>query len=241
MTGVVISLPAGAAPGRRADNLAMLFQEALTVVVRLRANRQTVGDPQSFRSQISAALQSAGQEAVRRGYAPEDVRVATFAIVAFLDESILNSHNPAFNDWVRRPLQQELFGVDVAGEIYFRNVDHLLGRSDSQELADVLELYQLCLLLGYRGRYSVGSNAELRNISSILAERIGRIRGTDIPVSPWMPPAEQIAPPSDPWIRRLLWSAGACWALALILFLVFTLSLNSASSQLRSVISAGRF
>lgn len=240
MGGVVISQPAGSAPGRRVDNLAMLFQETLTVVVRLRSNRQAVGDPQAFRSQISLALQSAGQDAVRLGYAPEDVRVATFAIVAFLDESILNSHNPAFNDWVRKPLQQELFGVDVAGEIYFRNIDHFLGRSDSQELADVLEIYQLCLLLGYRGRYSAGSNAELRNVARILAERIQRIRGGSFSPLPWIPPAEAVGPPTDPWIRRFLWSAVVCWALALVLFLIFKFSLDPAS-ELQSVISAGRF
>ncbi len=240
MGGIVISQPAGCAPGRRVDNLAMLFQEALTVVVRLRSSRQAVGDPQSFRSQISMALQSAGQEAVRLGYAPEDVRVATFAIVAFLDESILNSHNPAFNDWVRKPLQQELFGVDVAGEIYFRNIDHFLGRSDSQELADILEIYQLCLLLGFRGRYSVGSNAELRNVSRILAERIQRIRGGVTSPAPWVPPAEAVGPPSDPWVRRFLWSAAICWAVALLLFLIFKISLNPGS-ELQSVISAGRF
>jgi type VI secretion system protein ImpK len=240
MGGIVISQPAGCAPGRRMDNLAMLFQEALTVVVRLRSNRQAVGDPHSFRSQISLGLQSAGQEAVRLGYAPEDVRVATFAIVAFLDESILNSHNPAFNDWVRKPLQQELFGVDVAGEIYFRNIDHFLGRSDSQELADLLEIYQLCLLLGFRGRYSLGSNAELRNVSRILAERIQRIRGGVILPAPWIPPAEAVGPPSDPWVRRFLWSAAICWAVALLLFLIFKFSLNPVS-ELQSVISAGRF
>lgn len=241
MGGVVISQPAGSAPGRRTENLAMLFQEALTVVVRLRSNRQTVGDPQSFRSQISSALQAVGQDAARRGYTPEDARVATFAVVAFLDESILNSHNPAFNDWVRRPLQQEWFGVDVAGEIYFRNVDHLLNRSDSQELADVLEIYQLCLLLGFRGRYSVGSNAELRNVANSITERIQRIRSSPPPSAAWIPPADSTGVVSDPWVSRLAWSAASCWILALLLFLIFKLSLTTASSDLRAVLSGGRF
>ncbi len=202
-----------------------------------------MGDPQSFRVQIATALNAAGQEASRRGYAPEDIRAATFAIVAFLDESILNSHNPAFGDWVRKPLQQELFGVDVAGEIYFRNVDHLLGRGDSQELADVLEIYQLCLLLGFRGRYSAGSNAELRNIANIITERIYRIRGGSNPVlAPgWLPPVEPPRAMGDPWIRRLLWGAVACCAFAVILFAVFKVTLGSGASELQSVISAGHF
>jgi type VI secretion system protein ImpK len=242
MVDPAISQPGGAALWRRNDNIAMLFQEALTVVVRLRSNRQSVGDPQSFRSQIASALNASGQEAVRRGYSPEDIRAATFAIVAFLDESILNSHNPAFGDWVRKPLQQELFGVDVGGEIYFRNVDHLLGRGDSQELADVLEVYQLCLLLGFRGRYSVGSNAELRNTANIITERIHRIRGFSMVLSPAStPPAEPSHAVTDPWIRRLLWSAVACCTLAVVLFVVFKISLGSAASGLQSVISAGHF
>jgi type VI secretion system protein ImpK len=243
MGDAAISQLGGAALARRADNFAMLFQEALTVVVRLRSNRQAVGDPQSFRAQISSALNAAGQESHRRGYAPEDVRAATFAIVAFLDESILNSHNPAFGDWVRKPLQQELFGVDVAGEIYFRNVDHLLGRGDSQELADVLEIYQLCLLLGFRGRYSMGSNAELRNTANLITERIHRIRGgASTLLSPAsMPPAEPPRAIADPWIRRLLWSAVACCTLAVVLFVAFKVSLGSSTSDLQSVISAGHF
>src|SRR5271154_6856766 len=192
-----------AAQTRRADNLAMLFQEALTVIVRLRSNRQAVGDAQAFRAQVTGALHAAGQEAVRHGYNSEDVRVATFALVAFLDESILNSGNPAFGDWVRRPLQQELFGVDVAGEIYFRNIDHLLARSDSQDLADLLEIYEICLLLGFRGRHSSGTKGELRNSALNLAEKIRRIRGGPTPLSPaWAPTEEVRHAPSDPWLTR---------------------------------------
>jgi type VI secretion system protein ImpK len=221
----------------------MLFEEALTVVVRLRSNRQSVGDPQEFRAQIAAVLNTAGGVALRRGYAPEDARAATFAIVALLDESILNSRNPAFADWVRKPLQQELFGVDMAGEIYFRNIDQLLNRSDSQALADVLEIYQLCLLLGFRGRYSVGSNAELRSAADIITQRIRRIRGSGSMVlsSGWMPPAEAPTVTADPWIRRLAWSAATCWIVALVLFAVFKVTLSSGPSDLQTVISSGHF
>lgn len=243
MGDIAYAAPGGVALNRRTDNLAMLFQEALTVVVRLRSNRQSVGDPQAFRGQIAAALNAVSQDALRRGYSPEDARAATFAIVALLDESILNSHNPAFADWVRKPLQQELFGVDVAGEIYFRNIDHLLNRGDSQALADVLEIYQLCLLLGFRGRYSMGSNAELRSVADIITQRIRRIRGSGpLVLSPeWMPPAEAPRATADPWIRRLAWSASACWILALVLFVVFKLTLGSAASDLQSVITTGHF
>src|SRR5579875_525493 len=115
---------------KRSENLPLVFQEVLTAIVRLRANRQRVSDPEVFRSQIRNALKTAEQDGLRRGYAAEDLRVATFVVVAFLDESILNSLNPIFADWPRKPLQEELFGVHIAGEIVFRNLERLLGRQD---------------------------------------------------------------------------------------------------------------
>src|ERR1700674_6075881 len=102
--------PAGPPAKRRAENLALLFQEILTVIVRLRSDRQPVTDAQKFRSDMRGALKKVEKDAVTRGYAPEDVRLAQFAVVAFLDESILNSSNQAFADWARMPLQEEFYG-----------------------------------------------------------------------------------------------------------------------------------
>jgi type VI secretion system protein ImpK len=87
------------------------------------------------------------------GYTSEDVRLAAFAVVALLDESALNARQPALADWARRPLQDELFGGHLAGEWFFQHVEQLLARPDSAALADVLEVHQLVLLLGFRGRY----------------------------------------------------------------------------------------
>src|SRR6185437_6941117 len=198
--------PAAPPPTKRYENIALLFQEALTVVERLRANRQRVADPETFRAQIRNALKSAEQEALRRGYNAEDVRVATFAVVAFLDESILNSQNPIFADWPRKPLQEELFGVHVAGEIFFRNVERLLSRQDSEPLADLLELYQLCLLLGFRGRYSSTGSSEIRSVTSQIEEKIRRIRGVS-PGPAWQITPQAIPAAGDKWIPILRWVA----------------------------------
>src|SRR5260370_11786724 len=78
------------------ENLALVFQEILTAIERLRSNRQVVPDAEAFRAQIREAFKSADREGRQRGYSPEDIRLATFAVVAFLDESILNSRNPVF-------------------------------------------------------------------------------------------------------------------------------------------------
>ncbi len=232
-TPQVPAAPSGPQPPKRSDNLPLVFQEVLTVIVRLRANRQRVGDPEAFRAQIRNALKTAEQEGLRRGYTLEDLRVATFAIVAFLDESILNSQNPVFADWPRKPLQEELFGVHVAGEIFFRNVDRLLGRQDSEPLADLLEVHQLCLLLGFRGRYSASGTAEIRSILGQIDEKIRRIR--TVPAPAWQIAPQAILSQGDAWIPVLKWIAITCAVLALVLFVIFKTSLSSSAGELRSI------
>ena len=83
-----------AAP-RRVENLAFVFQELLTVGERLRSNRQQVADAASFRAQIWAAVKQADEDARRHGYSSDDIELATFAVIAFLDATILNLRNPA--------------------------------------------------------------------------------------------------------------------------------------------------
>src|SRR5215471_17813062 len=134
---------------RQLDNLALAFQEALTAIERVRAGREKVDNAEAFRAGMLQQLIKAKEEGRKRGYSNEDVRMATFAAVALMDESILSSRNPAFADWARRPLQQEIFGGHEAGEIFFQNVDTLLTQPDSSVLADILEMYLLCIQLGY--------------------------------------------------------------------------------------------
>jgi type VI secretion system protein ImpK len=225
-------------PARRSENLALLFQEVLTAIVRLRSNRQAVSDAQSFRAHMREALKSADAEARKHGHTGDDIQSATFAVVAFLDESILNSRNPLFADWPRKPLQEELFGTHMAGEVFFQNLEKLLGRTDSHDLADLLEVYYLCLLLGFGGRYSMGGKGELRSTIEALSAKIQRIRGRSLELSPyWRIPEETIRAAGDPWLRKLLWGAAGCAALALVLFLIFKFSLGSGASDLRAIAS----
>jgi type VI secretion system protein ImpK len=137
----------------RAENLALILQELFTAIVRLRANRQQVSDAGSFREHIREAVKTAAQDARNRaGYPTEYIKMSTLAVVGFLDETILTLQNQLFANWPRQPLQEELFGNQLAGEVFFQNLQELLGRSDSADLADVLEVHYLCLLLGFTGR-----------------------------------------------------------------------------------------
>lgn len=223
----------------RPDNLALLFQEVLTAIVRLRANRQSLTDAESFRYHMREALKSAAQEARNRaGYASEDIKMATLAVVGFLDESILNARNPLFADWPRKPLQEELFGTHMAGEVFFQNLEQLMARNDSAELADILEVHYLCLLLGYTGRYSGSRGGELQAIMGSIGERIRRIRGQQEGLSPqWAPAYEAPRATGDAWVRRLAIGAIAAVVLTLLLFIGFKLSLSSGVKDIQTIAS----
>src|SRR5882762_2511813 len=222
---------------RRRDNLALVFQNLLTVIVRLRANRQVINDAQAFRLQMQGALRAAEKEGISKLYPPEDVRLATFAIVAFLDESILNSTNPAFSDWPRMPLQEEMFGHHRAGEVFFENIDRLLSRGDSHGAADLLEVYSLCILLGYKGKYGLGDLDSVRPVLDAIAEKIRRVRGPLPGLSPgWaVPEGNFVATGGDLWIRRLAVGALAGVFIALLFFVIFKLLLLGDASRLRTL------
>lgn len=227
-------LSTAAANQRRQQNLAFVFQELLTVGERLRSGRQPVSDSASFRAQLLAALDGSMDEARKRGYNSEDVELAAFAVVAFLDESILNLRLPIFADWPKQPLQEQRYGHHIAGEIFFQNLSKLVSRNDTHDLADVLEVYYLCMLLGFAGKYSLGGRGELYAVQQQLGEKIQRIRKTTAELSPaWQLPND--GPPrvqGDPWVKGLIYTAIGCTVLTALLFVLFKVLLGGGVSTM---------
>jgi type VI secretion system protein ImpK len=218
----------------RSENLALAFQELLTVGERLRCNRQSVADAATFRAQIWAGVRTASDAARARGYTQEDIELAIFAVIAFIDESILNLRHPIFADWPRQPLQEERYGHHVAGEIFFQNLQKLLTRNDSAQLADLLEVYYLCLLMGFAGRYSLGGRGELRAIMGQTADKFQRIRQTSPVLSPDAhPPADAVKQISgDPVARWLLIAAVTCSLIMIGLFVTYYVLLGGGVKTL---------
>ena len=166
------------------ENLALLYQGLLTGIVRLQAQRQHISDGESFRRRTKATLQEIEQVAVTAGYESRDVKDTHFAVVAFLDSVVLHSKDAVRAEWERKTLQEELFGQTDAGVVFFEKLEHFRSRRDSGQLADILEVYLLCLLLGFEGRYSGGLRGELEGITQRTRMRIQDIRGRERQISP---------------------------------------------------------
>lgn len=240
MFGATSVRPQEVSSKRHAENLAYIYQQILTVIVRVRVNRQAVSDASAFRANIQSGLRAAEKDAAKRSYAPNDIRMVTLAVVAFLDESILSSSNLVFNTWQRMPLQEEMFGRHVAGETFFENLEAIMSRPDSHEVADLLEVYALCLMLGYKGRYGLSGPEATRPLIDSALDKIRRVRGPLSGLSPsWnIPEGTVVTARRDPWVRRLAYAALACTVLALLLFLGFMLRLNAGALDIHTIARA---
>lgn len=84
----------------------------------------------------------------RGNFSREDYDLARFAVVAWVDETILNSPWNEKDKWQREQLQRIYYQTTDAGEIFF---DRLNAIGPHQR--DVREVYYLCLALGFKGRY----------------------------------------------------------------------------------------
>ncbi len=222
-------VPPQAAAILRTNSLALSFQEVITVILRTRFQTQRAQDSETFRASIRRMISQAVQEVRALGYSDETAQMSLYAIIGFLDESVLNSQDPTFADWSRRPLQEEMFGGHFAGELFFRHVADLLNRPESHEVADALELHAVCLLLGYRGRFAFGDAGEIHNILRRIRDKIVRIRGPVALFRPTAAPPVARPPSGDKWSRILGLTAVLLFVLTLAAFLGYMLLLKPSA------------
>ncbi len=219
-----------ALPAMRKSNLASSYQDVMTVVLRVRFRTQRVADAEAFRDSVRKMIAAATTQARRQGYSDATTQMALYAIVGFLDESVLNSHDPTFSDWLRRPLQEELFGGHFAGEYFYRHLTKLLSDPDSAEGADALELHAFCLLLGYRGKFAFGSDGEVHSLLGQIRGKIARVRGPFALARVEQAPPVAKAPSTDVWFRTLALTAAILLIVCALAFFAFRSVLGSSSS-----------
>jgi len=233
---------------QRTQNLASCYENALTIILRLASlHQQSAANSQDFRTSIRAALKAAMEQAKGLGYSSEINQLAFFAVVSLLDESVLKLQSPAFADWAQRPMQEEMFGHNRAGEVFFDNLRMLLTRQDSQETADCLEVYCLCMLLGFKGKYALvasigyaagqgGAGAryggEIQTLIRQAREKIDRIRGVVSFLPDAATPEVKKTAAVDRWSRGLGIAALVLLVLVLLAFGGFWFLLSSGAAQI---------
>lgn len=160
--------------GGREQRLAEVFSPCFTLVLNLRAS-DDLGDPESLRRRTKEVLDDAEREALSRGFSPSEIRSAKFAIVAFIDETVLSSNWSGKEKWASTPLQLELYDQYDAGEVFFERLGEL--RANPDKNAQILEVYYLCMTLGFKGQYQIHEQERLREIIESTYEDLGRLPG----------------------------------------------------------------
>ena len=170
--------------------LAEVYAPCFTLALQLRATDE-YGDAETLRGRIKSLLEKTRREAVQSGLPPEDVREAEFALVAFLDETLLSSDWSQKDSWLARPLQLELFNRYDAGEEFFNRLDGL--RANPGLHAEAIEAYYLCMALGFKGQYQLHGQEQLRALieetQAELAKQPGMAAGV---LAPHGKPRDQV-------------------------------------------------
>ena len=195
--------------------LATFYGEPLALVPQLQAAAE-FGDADVLRERTRRLLRQAERDAQDAGYDRADTREASFAVVAFLDETIQRSGWSDREQWLAQPLQLELYDRNDAGEEFFTRLGDL--RARASERVDVLEVYYLCLALGFRGRYEFLPPGEHRDLVAAVYGDLARTPG--LAPGPLAPHAEPVGRVAATVRRRVpAWAVlAACAALAVVVY-----------------------
>lgn len=200
-----------------------LCAEILSFFLQLR-KVEDPGDPEDLRRKIDERFRGLESEAREKGIPEGNVALAKYALAALIDETILTSRWEIREGWSGNPLQLEYFNDFSAGEEFYNKLEHLRHSSDPGKL-DVLEVYFLCLALGFKGKYGgIEGMEKIRSLLKELAEELrvarGREGGRGASLSPeWEPPDQLPA-----MVRRLpAWAVGVgCAALLLLIYVLLS-------------------
>ena len=154
-----------------------LATDLFLIVIRMRES-EDLGDPAALRKLISYYLDLFKKNCNAAGIPEEAANEAIYAIVALIDETVLSVPGACRDYWFGRPLQLDLFGDNIAGEEFFNRLQKMMAQAEKKK--DALEIYYLCLSLGYEGKYKI-MNPEER--TALIDETGRKLRRTKIRVS----------------------------------------------------------
>jgi type VI secretion system protein ImpK len=197
-------------------------------------------EPSEVREWFGARLDRMLSEGRALGLREVDLAEARYALVAFIDEQVLRSSWQGREEWMRQPLQLISYRENVAGENFFRRLRALLQQPDR---LPAVQVYALCLALGFRGAYQYGGDLEaLAKFRRAAFRRLSSALPARSVSSPHLERPARVAPPRDrrPIALALL---VACLSVSLVL-LVCRWCVQRAESQLPGLdqgLAAGRW
>lgn len=200
-----------------AKNLVDLLYDGFHMLLLLKY-RYEPENSKEFGQRIASFLDTFERQAKKHNFSAEDIYDAKYAFCATVDEAVLSSSLAIRSDWERRPLQVTLFTDQLAGEHFFDKLEEARNRGNQR--VNALEVFHMCLMLGFKGRYLLEGPEKIKYLTAQLGEQIRHIRGKAAPFSPHWASPDNIANVLSRDVP--LWVIGAILALsALIAYVGF--------------------
>jgi type VI secretion system protein ImpK len=149
------------------------------LILRLKAG--IVAPSNELRPQVAAMMQDFEKRAERYRFNPKIVQVSKFALAAFMDETVLTNNFPLRDQWEKYALQLEYFGEQLAGNKFFDKLEAMLKQIEVTQ--DAVEIYYVCMLLGFKGKYAIYEQEKLLATMQSTANalvKVGKIAPVDL-------------------------------------------------------------
>jgi type VI secretion system protein ImpK len=185
--------------------LSNICKDLFLLLVYLRES-QIFDPPDVLYDRIVSLFKAMERKAREARIVDSDIQDAKYALVALFDQTI---------GWASR-LELEFFGTSVAGAEFFKKLER---EKEAEARDEVLEVYYLCLMLGFEGRF-VRDPGKLQEYikefqTKLTSERLEKlsphgerpkesIKRSHLSISWWMP----------------LVFAGACFVASVLVFIM---------------------
>jgi len=213
--------PASASADGDATTLLDLMYDGFYLLFLLKG-KHPPQDAEIFRDRIKQFLTQFERGASRLHASAQDIYACKYAFCATVDEAMLMSGFKARESWQRLPLQVQFFGDQLAGELFFERLEEL--RSQGAARIQALEVFHMCLLLGFQGKYLLEGSEKLNYLTARLGDEIARMRGQSKGFAPhWAAPDR---------VRHQLKNEVPLWVIASVFGLVALLGFIGLRWQL---------
>lgn len=204
------------------------------LILRLKAGILTPS--MDLRPKIAAMLADFEKRAERYRFNHKIVQVSKFALASFVDETVLTNNFNMKDEWEKNALQLEYFGEQLAGNKFFDKLEAMLKQIETTQ--DAVEIYYICMLLGFKGKYAIYEKEKLLATMQKTANalvKVGKIKPTEL--SPNWLVNDQPKPPEKrgmPTWAKISAFGGLCLAIIiyLVMFLAASVFLRDAARNL---------
>jgi len=188
---------------------------------------------EELRRRVGSLFEEISRRFRELGIPEEDATDVRYALAAFIDEQLFRIDWPGRQTWLNRPLQLQYFNENTAGEGFFDRLENIR-RNPAR--VNVLQIYYLCMELGFQGKYAVHGPDGQRSVSDLVKNEI--LRGLPLPeaVSPHGESREQVrglTSREKPFLAIALGILGV----AVLVFILFKVILVASAGSVVSEMS----